>query len=263
MKPILRVSVLLLLACAPSCGLTLLSEQQELKMGLEAYPEETGKFREIKSGRDYQIVNNAMRRLIPYANKDVAKNFSQPFAWEVKLLDAPKIVNAWCLPGGKMAVYSGILPIAKGETGLAVVMSHEIAHAVLRHGNKRMSQNMVLNGLMKAGTLIFSQGATGGEAAGTNNLILKALGLGAQYGAVLPFSRKHESEADAYGLELLVQAGYDPREAVRLWKRMAKLSQRQPEFMSTHPDPLNRARALEAMIPQVLAKYGKTRVGSF
>lgn len=247
---LLCVSGLLLLA--PSCGLTLLSGEREVAMGLEAYPEATGQHREITSGGDYAKIQNALRKLIPFADADVREWYGKSFAWEAKLLDAPKTVNAWCLPGGKIAFYTGILPICQGEPGIAVVMSHEIAHAVLRHGNQRISQDMVLKGALKAGASLF-----GGGQSQESGSLLNALGVGVKYGLQLPFSRGHESEADAYGLELLVQAGYDPHEAVRLWKRMAARGSSGPEFMSTHPNPERRAAELEEMIPEVLAKYGK------
>lgn len=248
----LAASVLL---AAPSCGLTLLSPEQEVAMGLQSYPQATGEHREVTSGRDHDMVQRAMRRLVPYAERDVRAWYGKSFEWEVKLLEAPKVLNAWCLPGGKMAFYSGILPICQNEAGVAAVMSHEIAHAVLRHGNQRISQNLLLKGLIVAGAVALG----GDELDDQERLILAGLGLGVQYGIALPFSRSHESEADAYGVELMVQAGYDPWEAVRLWERMAaRGGSGTPEFLSTHPSPENRAEALEGLIPKVLAKYGKS-----
>lgn len=243
--------------CAPtqSCGLLLLSADEEIKMGLEAYPQETNKYKQITSGPNYEIVQNAMRRLVPFANPDVAENFDKPFAWECKLLDAPETVNAWCLPGGKMAFYTGILPICKNEDGVAAVMGHEIGHAVLRHSNQRISTNMVLQNAMSAGAALF-----GGGDEKTSGTLMSALGMGAQYGVLLPFSRSHESEADIYGVELMIQADYNPWESVELWKRMAARGSSGPEFMSTHPDPGKRAERLAAVIPELLKKYGKTAV---
>ena len=255
MKRLLHATFAFALCLLPqACGLTLLSEAQEIQMGLQAYPQETGKFKQITSGDDYRTVQRAMRRLTPFADRDVAKVFSKPFAWEVKLLDAPKVVNAWCLPGGKMAFYTGILPICQSETGIAVVMSHEIAHAVKRHGNQRVSQQMVLKGLLSAGAVLLGNEGRSED----RGAILAALGVGARYGVQLPFSRGNESEADLYGIELMVQAGYNPWEAVKLWERMAARGSGGPEFMSTHPDPARRARDIANAIPPLLQKYGKT-----
>ncbi|MCA8969542.1 MAG: M48 family metallopeptidase [Planctomycetes bacterium] len=234
-----------------SCGIMLLSAEEEIQMGLQAYPEETGKYTEIKSGPNYEIVQRVTRTLAQQANADVAQSFSEPFKWECKLLEAPKTVNAWCLPGGKMAIYTGILPICKNETGIAVVMSHEIGHAVLRHSNQRISTNMILKGAMDAGQALF------GGSTETTGTLMSALGMGAQYGVLLPFSRSHESEADLYGVELMIRAGYDPWESVDLWKRMAALGSSGPEFLSTHPNPENRAQRLAEAIPGLLQKYGK------
>jgi len=154
--------------------------------------------------------------------------------------------------GGKMAFYTGILPICQGEAGVAVVMSHEIAHAVKRHGNQRISQNLLLKGLLTAGAIAF--GSDDPKHQERNQALLAALGLGAQYGIQLPFSRSHESEADAYGVELLIKAGYPPYESVKLWERMAQRGSRVPEFLSTHPNPANRAQALRELIPRLQAK---------
>lgn len=242
-----------LVAPLPSCGLTLLSAEQEIQLGLDAYPQETGKYRQITSGAHYETVQRVMNKLIPFASKDVAENFSKPFAWECKLLDAPQTVNAWCLPGGKMAFYTGILPICKNENGVAAVMGHEIGHAVLRHSNQRISTQMILKQAMNAGQLLF-----GGGQSETNGTLMAALGMGAQYGVLLPFSRGHESSADIYGVELMIKAGYDPWESVELWKRMAARGSSGPEFMSTHPNPEKRAQALADAIPGLMQKYGKT-----
>ncbi len=251
-----RSVVLSLLCVATSlmqaCGLTLLSAEQEVKMGLDAYPEETNKYKQITSGQDFATIQRVMRALAKHADADVAQNFETPFQWECKLLDAPDTVNAWCLPGGKMAFYTGILPICKNENGIAVVMSHEIGHAVLRHSNQRISTNMILKGALDAGKVLL-----GGDPETTGTL-MSALGMGAQYGVLLPFSRGHESDADLYGIELMIRAGYDPWESVELWKRMAALGSSGPEFMSTHPNPAKRAEALQEAIPQLLQKSGKT-----
>ena len=230
------------------------SVDEEIALGLDAYPKITSEHEEITRGAQFEMVQRAMKRIVPFADPIVKKYHGKAFAWECKLLDA-EIVNAWCLPGGKMAFYTGILPICQDEAGVAVVMSHEIAHAVASHSAERMSNTLLVQAGL-AGTAI----ALGDdpEDQERNELILAALGIGAQYGIMLPYSRTHESEADEIGLHLLVQAGYDPYAAVRLWERMAKLGGGGPEWMSTHPASDNRARELERLIPGVLQKYGKT-----
>lgn len=175
------------------------------------------------------------------------------FAWEFNLVDDPT-VNAWCMPGGKVVVYSGILPIAKDEDGLAVVMGHEIAHALAHHGNERMSQQLAI----QAGGLALSEMITQ-KPQETQNIFLQAYGVGAQVGAILPFSRKHESEADQIGLYLMAIAGYNVDAAAPFWERMQSGGgQTPPEFLSTHPAPTTRAANLTAWAPeakQMAKKY--------
>jgi len=249
-----RCLAVALLLLTQACGLTLLSAKQEIALGLDAYPKAVGDYKEIHSGRDYEMLQKVMHRLTPDADPDVRAWSSTPFAWEVKLLDAPKVANAWCLPGGKMAFYSGILPICNGEDGVAVVMAHEIAHAVKRHSNQRISQDRLIDAVFSAGSIALSD-ASDAASRERNATILSALGVGVRYGIQLPYSRSHESEADAYGLELMARAGYHLDEAVRLWERMAKRGDGTPEFLSTHPSPSNRAQALRELIPKLLAKY--------
>ena len=173
------------------------------------------------------------------------------FDWQFNLIksDTP---NAFCLPGGYVAFYEGILPTAQNVNGVAVIMGHEVGHALARHGAERMSQQQ----LMQVGQM--AVGASLGDMpVETQRMVMGAMGAGAQVGVLLPFSRAHESEADMIGLELLVRACYDPREAPRLWERMAELGggERPPPFMSTHPDPAERGKAFEAVMPQAVALY--------
>lgn len=228
---------------------------EEIALGLQAYPEITAEYQEIKSGAQYDMVQRAMKRITPFADPIVQKTHQKQFAWECKLLRADDTVNAWCLPGGKMAFYTGILPICQDEAGVAVVMSHEIAHAVASHAAERATNSTIAQIGLAGGALLLGDDPEDQE---MNELLLGALGVGLQYGIMLPYSRTHEAEADEIGLHLLVQAGYDPYAAVRLWERMAQLSSGGPEWMSTHPAPGNRAKALNDMIPGVLQKYGKT-----
>ena len=174
------------------------------------------------------------------------------FAWEFNLIDDPKTVNAWCMPGGKVAFYSAILPICKDESGVAVVMGHEVAHAIANHGRERMSQGLAQQ--MGISTL----GAAMGQNPGlTNQIFMQAVGYGSQIG-MLKFSRTHESEADKIGLIFMAIAGYDPREAPKFWERMSSGtagSQKPPEWLSTHPSDETRIKDLNAAMPEALKYY--------
>ncbi len=175
------------------------------------------------------------------------------YNWEFNLVDSPE-QNAWCMPGGKVVVYSGILPLTKTETGLAVVMGHEIAHAIAEHGNERMSQQMLVQ---MGGTALSAAMRT--KPAETQKMWMQVYGLGAQYGAVLPYSRLQESEADKLGLIFMSIAGYDPREAVTFWQRMSenKKGQAPPELMSTHPADETRIQKIKQNLPEALKYYKK------
>jgi predicted Zn-dependent protease len=172
----------------------------------------------------------------------------QGFDWEFNLIDDPKTVNAWCMPGGKVAFYTGIMPICKDETGVAVVMGHEVAHAIANHGRERMSQQLLAQyGLSTLGALIGVNPSAGQE------LLMQAIGAGTNLG-MLSFSRSHESEADHIGLIFMTIAGYDPNEAPVFWERMSKLDggQEPPEFLSTHPSHSTRVADLKSWIPEAL-----------
>lgn len=175
------------------------------------------------------------------------------YKWEFNLVE-DKQVNAWCMPGGKVVVYSGLLPVAKDETGLAVVMGHEIAHAIAEHGNERMSQGL----LAQLGGVALST-ALATKPALTQQLWMTAYGAGAQYGAILPYGRLQESEADQLGLIFMAMAGYDAREAVAFWERMAaqKGGQSPPEFLSTHPSDATRIANIKKLIPKAMEYYKK------
>lgn len=169
--------------------------------------------------------------------------------WEFNLLESDQ-VNAWCMPGGKVAFYTGIMPVTQDETGIAVVMGHEIAHAVASHTRERMS-----NGMLKTFGLELFSSALGKNPTLTQSILLQSVGIGSELG-MLKFSRKHELEADEMGLIFMAMAGYDPRQAPIFWGRMAALSgQTPPEFMSTHPGPENRMEKLNAQMPEALKYY--------
>lgn len=171
------------------------------------------------------------------------------FKWEYNLIEKD-ILNAWCMPGGKVAFYTGILPVCKDEDGIAVVMGHEIAHAIARHGNERMSQQLVL----QMGVSSFSK-AISQNPAQTAQIFQSAVGLGIS----LPFSRKHEIEADEMGLIFMAMAGYNPKSAPDLWRRMKELSggEAPPEFMSTHPSNDTRIKKLEEKMEEAMKYYKK------
>jgi predicted Zn-dependent protease len=168
------------------------------------------------------------------------------FNWEFNLIQNDKTVNAWCMPGGKVAFYTGILPICQDETGVAIVMGHEVAHAIANHGRERMSEAMLANGLLSGLSAAVGQNPTL-----TQQLLLQSLGVGANLG-MLKFSREDESEADHIGLIFMTMAGYDPHQAPVFWKRMEAKSggQAPPEFLSTHPADAKRIKDLEKWIPE-------------
>ena len=172
------------------------------------------------------------------------------YEWEFNLIESDQ-VNAFCMPGGKVAFYTGILPYCKDEVGVAVVMGHEVSHAIAEHGNERLSQQLVqqLGGVALAV-------AVNEKPAETQALCMAAYGVGTQYGVMLPFSRKHESEADELGLYFMALAGYNPTEAPKFWERMSKSGgQKPPEFLSTHPSDETRISDLNAHMPKAMEYY--------
>ena len=250
---------LTLASCATTAGtgrsqLLLLSLNQEMSMGRQAYREilreEGGSIQ--KDGPDaamVQEVGQAIARAAENWRADKAvRDLAYRFDWEFTLLDEPQTLNAYVLPGGKCCVYSGILPICQGADGLAAILGHEVSHAILRHGGERMSQEMVFSSAVVAADVLWD--AEDEEKKGRT---LALLGVGGQVGIMLPFSRSHESEADEFGLYLAAAAGYDPREAVKLWRRMAKQGgSTTPEWLSTHPAEKTRIRRLEKAMPKAL-----------
>lgn len=175
------------------------------------------------------------------------------YKWEFNLVE-DKQVNAWCMPGGKVVFYTGILPVTKDESGIAVVMGHEIAHAIADHGNERMSQQLV----MQMGGMALDQ-ATKNKPEQTKQLWMTAFGVGAQYGAILPFSRMQESEADQMGLIFMAMAGYNPEKAVEFWQRMSTMSggNKPPEILSTHPSDETRIKKIQELLPEAQKYYTK------
>lgn len=179
------------------------------------------------------------------------ENLIKDYKWEFHLVNN-KEANAWCMPGGKVVVYTGIMPIVQNETALAVVMGHEIAHAIARHGNERMSQQL----MVEAGGVALST-ALANQPGTTQSIFNQVYGVGGQYG-ILAYSRKHESEADHMGLIFMAMAGYNPNEAVAFWQRMAAASnaaQKPPVFMSTHPGDQQRIKQIQEWMPEAMKYY--------
>ena len=237
--------------------LKLLPESQLQAMATEQYQQflSTNKVVSPSANRDAEMVTRVGQRISRaveqyYASKGLSSEL-EGYKWEYKLVES-KDANAWCMPGGKIVVYTGLLPITQNEAALAAVTGHEVSHAIFNHGNERMSQAM---GAEAVGMGL--QVALANKPAATQNLFLTAFGLGSQVGVLLPFSRKHELEADRYGLIWTAMAGYNPREAIALWDRMEKASsgQKPPEFLSTHPSEGTRKQQLEKYMPEALKYY--------
>lgn len=226
--------------------LTLTTKEQENKLGEDAYKEILSK----EKGCQDPLINEYVKRV---AFRVVTGAPDMGFKYEVVVLESDK-VNAFCLPGGKIAVYTGILPYCENEAGLATVLGHEIAHATLRHGGQRMTQGTVVNVIGVLGSELLKQ-AGAGEL--TQSVAQNAYGYGSQLGILLPYGRSHETEADLHGLRYMAKAGYDPSEAPKFWKRFAVLKSNTPTFLSTHPASEDRAERLEQAVPNAKKLYDK------
>lgn len=238
--------------------LLMTSVRQEVQMGAQAYDQVKSdpKMRPSQDPREIEPVTRVAARIVEAAKRSKYAEMARQFQWEVTVIKDDKTANAFALPGGKMAVYTGIFPMAKTEAGLAAVMGHEVVHALARHGAERMSQGQLTNTVLQvAGAAI---GLSGGNPV-LGQATMAALGAGAQVGVLLPFSRKHESEADYVGILLAADAGYDPRESVALWERMGQASGGgvQSEFLSTHPSHGTRIEQLKEWMPEAMAIYQK------
>ncbi len=254
------VLLLLSVGCAtvPVTGrksLNILPDSELLSMSLQQYDDVLKKSKLSNDPAKIQMVKRVGERIAGateqfFTEKGMESEIKN-YKWEFSLIEDDKVVNAWCMPGGKVAVYTGILPITQTDTGLAVVMGHEIAHAIAKHGNERMSQGLLaqLGAVGLSAALSTNPGAT-------SEIFMAAYGLGANVGVLLPYGRLQESEADQIGLILMAKAGYDPRQAVPFWKRMnEKGGSRPPEFLSTHPAPETRIKDIEAQIPEAMKYY--------
>ena len=237
--------VFLLTACATTPisdrqALILIPEWQEIQFGEQAYK------KALKDQKDSE--NTHLNQVLKRVGRQIAAVSAMPkLDWEFRLIESED-KNAFALPGGKVAVYTGMLAICKNEAGLATVLSHEIAHVIARHGAQRMSQQLLLTGAMIGANLSLRNNTQ-------RNIIMSALGLGVLYGVTLPFSRGDEGEADQIGLVYMARAGYDPEEAIRFWKRFSKEKgdKNPPEWASTHPADETRVRGLKSYLSR--AKY--------
>lgn len=242
-----RALVLLIVTCLGACKtapyskrsqLILIPESTEIALGANAYRQVLAK---VPVSHDPEFVTP-----VRSVGERVARVANHPkYDWEFNVIDQD-VANAFALPGGKVAVYTGVFPLAKDTAGLAAIIGHEVGHALARHAGERMSQGMLLDVVLSLGAA-----ALGGSSPQTRELIYQALGLGAQIGYVLPFSRSQEAEADYIGLILMAKAGYDPEAALGLWQRFAEHDkERPPELLSTHPDPATRARNMRKWVPE-------------
>ena len=219
-------------------------EGTEVSMGQQSFADVVSKETPSTNSRYQQIVERVGLRIAAVCER-------HDYQWETRVM-ASEDQNAFCLPGGKIVVYEGILPVCQNEAGLAVVMSHEVAHVLARHGGERMSQTAAVN-VVQTGVGY----ALRNKEQVAKDLWMRAYGAGTNYGFLLPYSRKHESEADHIGVMLMAKAGYDPAEAPRFWTRFASAgkSSKPPEFLSTHPADARRASDLEKLLPQALEGY--------
>ncbi len=259
--PVILVAALLIQACSlvPITGrrqLSLVSDTDVLSLSFSQYSQF---MKENKLSTD-GAQTNAVKRVGRDIQKAVTTYFAQNkmsqnlngFKWEFNLIEN-KEANAWCMPGGKVVVYSGILPLTQNETGLAVVVGHEIAHAVAKHANERMSQALV----SQLGGQVLAE-AIKQKPQQTQQIWMSLFGIGVQVGAALPYNRLQENEADHLGLIFMAMAGYDPRAAVGFWQRMSQnAGPKPPEFLSTHPSDANRIQKINSEIPEAMKYYKK------
>ncbi len=256
-KPLVLIALTALMvgcATAPMTGrkqLTLIPESELVAMSQQQYNSFLQGEKVQKNSRQVSQVEKVGRRIAAATEKFVADNgLYMTFNWEFNVVESEE-VNAWCMPGGKIVFYTGILPICQDDAGIAIVMGHEVAHALARHGNERMSQGL----LQQLGMVALAE-ATKQYSKETQALWMTAFGAGTSVGVMLPFSRMQELEADQIGLTLTAMAGFDPREAVPFWKRMQQTGgTRPPEFLSTHPSSNRRIQDLEMHMPVAMEHY--------
>jgi predicted Zn-dependent protease len=256
MKKLLAVFFVILVfsGCAtnPLSGkktMALVSNNEIMAMSFSEYDQFLKENTVVRGTAQAQMVTRVGNRIAEAAYKWLERENSlqhlEGYAWEYNLVQ-DNAINAWCMPGGKIVVYTGILPVTQTEEGLAVVMGHEVAHALLNHGQQRMSAGL-LQQIGAVGVAVVTSGAS----ETTQGLVMAAYGVGTNVGGTLPFSRAHESEADRYGLILMAIAGYNPDAAVPFWQRMSSLGGGStPQILSTHPSDATRIRDLQSVTPE-------------
>lgn len=270
MKKLILITLLLMISSCktnPFTGkstLNFMPNSKVFPMAFSQYSTFLNSNKVLKGTNDAAMVKRVGERIAKAAelwlDTNGYKGYLNDYRWEYNLVDSPE-VNAWCMPGGKIVVYTGILPVTQSEAGLAVVMGHEVAHALADHGAQRMSAST----LQQIGAVAGSIALQSSKYAAYTDQFMLAYGLGSNLGVMLPFSRSNETEADAIGIQIMAIAGYDPAEAPELWKRMAALKggKSTSSLLSTHPSDDSRIKNLTALVPKARAEAAKFGVTNF
>jgi predicted Zn-dependent protease len=259
---IVSILCLLLATCATvplteRKSLNLIPDSELLSLSNQQYAQTLKQSKLSTDQEKVQAVTRVGKRIAAAAEDFLRERKAEEkiknYKWEYSVIEDSKTANAWCMPGGKMAVYTGIFPYTRNDAGLAVVLGHEVAHAIAEHGNERMSEALIaqLGGVALSVALAKQPGET-------RDLYLAAYGVTTNVGVLLPYSRLHESEADRIGLTLMAKAGYDPHEAIRFWQQMSEQGgSRPPTLLSTHPAPESRIEKIKTYIPEAMRYYKK------
>jgi predicted Zn-dependent protease len=262
MKKLALLNLILILFGIYSCStvpvtgrrqLNLVSDQEILSLSLQEYNDYIKSAKKSTDKTATEIVTNVGRKIADaveaYYKYMGMESLLSAYSWEFNLIDDPQ-VNAFCMPGGKIVVYSGILPMTQNEAGLAVVVAHEVGHAIAKHANERMSQQMVAQYGAASLDALLSKSSSAVKTIGQT-----IFGVGAQYGVMLPYNRNQELEADHLGLIFMGIAGYNPEAAIPFWERMSQQGNAAPEFMSTHPSDQTRIQGIKSKLPEAMEYY--------
>ncbi|TYB79850.1 M48 family metallopeptidase [Bizionia myxarmorum] len=266
LKIVSILTLVLVVSCAtnPFTGnqtMALVSNDQIFPSAFQQYNQVLSENKIVTGTSQSEMIARVGERIATSAERWLNANgyqgYLKDYKWEYKLIE-DKTVNAWCMPSGKIAFYTGILPIAENETAIAAIMGHEVAHALANHGQQRMSAAYIQQGVALAGNVLIEDNQT-------RDIFNQSYGIGTEVGVMLPFSRSHETQADEIGLILMAVAGYNPEEAANLWKRMDANSggQGPPEFLSTHPANASRIQNLTNLVPKANAEAKKFGVTSY
>ena len=231
----------------------LVPEKLMIQLGASSYESTLAEQTTLKGSDDHKTLKSVGKRIASVANKD-------DYSWAYSLIDDDETINAWCMPGGKIAFYTGILPVLESEAGMSFVMGHEVGHAVAHHGAERLSQQLTAIGGLGALYLFLEKKTELDDT--QKGLVLGAMGVGATVGVILPFSRKHEKEADVIGMMYMAKAGYPPGESIKVWDRMEAETggSSLPAFVSTHPSNENRQGNLKDWLPQAKKRYQRNKL---